>query len=73
MRTYAFQFHFEADREIIAALLKESPEFLSAAGTSVDAVESEAEQHYSTFARMGDRLSVNIATFLMPSATRLAV
>lgn len=73
LRTYGFQFHFEADREIMGALLKESPDFLQQAQTSVEAVETEAEHHYASFARLGDRLSVNIATFLIPSATRLAV
>ncbi|MHC4975143.1 MAG: type 1 glutamine amidotransferase [Planctomycetota bacterium] len=74
MRTMGFQFHFEADRILIADLCQQhGDEMLRCAGVTSEDIEQQAEEHYARFARWADRLCLNIAHFLMPSSTTVAV
>jgi GMP synthase-like glutamine amidotransferase len=66
IRTYAFQYHFECDREMVNAFAAGSAAELAAAGLSVAQVNAEADEHYPRFAICADRLCVNLASFLFP-------
>lgn len=66
MRTYGFQYHFEADRPMMNELLADARSDLHAAGMTTDEFARDAEKKYEMFARLGDRLCVNIATYLIP-------
>jgi len=64
VRTYAFQHHFGADRPIIEDLLKANPESLHRSGFTEQEVREQTERDYDTFARLSDRLCVNLATLV---------
>ncbi len=66
MRSYGFQYHFEADRTIIREILHDSIDALRKVNSAPDHAERQCAQHYEMFARLGDRLCVNIAAFLIP-------
>lgn len=63
LRTYGFQYHFEADEAMALEIHRASGD------TSVSVAELTAQNntHYQTFARLADRVCVNIAAHLMPS------
>ncbi len=63
LRTYGFQYHFEADRAAIGTFLSESSETCARAGCSADQISAQCDKHYDVFARLADRLCVNIAAF----------
>ncbi len=64
LRTYAFQYHFEADRAMIER-------WAAASGKGAE-ISAQCDRHYAGFARLADRLSVNLATFLFPVTSRLS-
>lgn len=66
MRTYGFQYHFEADRDMTRAIAHESRETLHKDGLTGPELEEQMDRHYPSFARLADRLCVNIATYLIP-------
>lgn len=66
MRSYAFQYHFEADRVMIDEFLKDARTDLHQAGVTSDEFAKDAAQKYEMFARLADRLCLNIATYLIP-------
>ncbi|MFM9957589.1 MAG: type 1 glutamine amidotransferase [Phycisphaerales bacterium] len=67
MRTYGFQYHFELDRESANEYMaQEGPEACAAAGVTMDAYRQSMDKHYEMFSRLADRLSVNLATLLIP-------
>jgi len=68
MRTYGFQYHFEADQRMIHQLIDAAQDDLHRAGYTEDEITQQIETTYADFARLADRLCVNIATYLMPSA-----
>jgi len=72
VRTYAFQYHFECDRPMVADLIRAYPKSLQAAGVTEVECNKQADEHYQFFARQADRLCVNIATCLMPAGMVLA-
>lgn len=74
LRTYGFQHHPECDRPMIDALFASDPQSVALAAPRLNAEElaRQAEQHYAEFARISDRLCVNIATYLFPLHQRLA-
>lgn len=73
MKTYGYQFHFEADREQIEAICRGHTDLNQRAGMTAEQVLSQADKHFDAFARAADRLSENIATYLMPAWTRVAI
>lgn len=73
IRTYGFQFHFECDRAMVDSFIAGSADSIAKAGLSPAAVKEQADRHYAMFARIADRLSVNLATFLFPLARRASV
>jgi GMP synthase-like glutamine amidotransferase len=73
LRTYAFQYHFECDREMVDAYAADSGSELAAAGLDAASFAAEADEHYQRFATLADRLCVNIVSYLFPSLQRIAV
>jgi GMP synthase (glutamine-hydrolysing) len=66
MRTYGFQYHIEADRPIIDELMKDARTSLHQAGLTTEEFARQLDERYPAFARLADRLCVNIATYLIP-------
>ena len=66
MRTYGFQYHPECDRPMIDALMKDAKTDLNRAGAATQEFERDAERDYEMYARLGDRLMLSIATYLIP-------
>jgi GMP synthase (glutamine-hydrolysing) len=72
IRTYGFMFHFECDRPMLDALLASSKDMLPSAGTTPSELAVQVDQLYATFARLSDRLCVNLATYLFPVTRKMA-
>ena len=72
IRTYGFLFHFECDRPMAESLLKESAELAGRANKSASGLAGELDQHYATFARVADRLAVNLASFCFPLSRKMS-
>lgn len=70
LRSYGFQYHFEVDRAGVEKLVRSDAECLSRAGLSVEEAMRQAETHYAGFARLADRLCLNLATCLFPRVFR---
>ena len=67
LRTYGFQYHFECDGPMIADYLRSGDEQIARSGiTDIKAALADADARYEDFARVADRLCVNIATYLLP-------
>lgn len=66
MRTYGFQYHFECDRSMIDVYMRDARTDLNRTGATTDEFARDAEQKYEMFARLADRVCVNIATYLIP-------
>jgi len=63
IRTMGFQFHFECDRPMIDAFMREQPDTFRDAGLSASDIHDQSDAHYATYARLSDRLCLNIAAF----------
>ena len=72
IRTLGVQPHFECDREMLDQLAGLCKEQIEKAGGSVEAVRSEVERNYPMYARLSDRLCVNLATLCWPARRKLA-
>ncbi len=72
-RTFAFQFHFELDRPGIEQLASEESALLSAAGVTPADIAAQIDEHYDRFAQIGNRLSLNLASFAFPFSELLSV
>ncbi len=72
LRTYGFLFHFECDRPGAEALVKESAEFAGRANKSASGLAGELDQHYESFARVSNRLCVNLAAFCFPLSRQMS-
>lgn len=70
LRTYAFQYHLECDRAMIEAIARDSAAALAGAGLTVADVLAQADRHYAEFARLADRVCVNLAAYLFPLSRR---
>lgn len=64
LRTYGFQYHFECDRPAIDALMATAP------GGVPAGFAEQAEACYPEYARLADRLCVNIASYAFPLQRR---
>jgi len=71
VRTFGFICHFECDRPLLDAITKASAGDLPAAGITAGEIAAQADQAYPTFARVSDRLSVNLATLCFPLARKM--
>jgi GMP synthase (glutamine-hydrolysing) len=72
LRTYCFQYHFECDRPSVELLCRDDAA-LAAAGLDMTLVKSQADEHYASFARLADRLCVNLAAYLFYVGRRASV
>lgn len=72
VRTYAFQYHFECDRPMTDGLMKASCGDMAKACVTEGDIAAQTEKHYQEYARLSDRLCVNLATYLFPSTRRLS-
>lgn len=70
IRTYGFQYHFEADRAMMERWWADSGAALAKAGVSAGDLAGQCGQHEAAFARLADRLCVNLATYLFPVTER---
>ncbi len=64
MRTVAFQFHPECDRPQLDALLGSGGEGMAKAGLTLQEGTAQVEKAYGTYARVNDRLCVNLITYM---------
>ncbi len=65
LRTYGFQHHFECDRPMIEAYMKDAP-----GGAPAD-LSATLTARYDMYARIAERLCVNIASFVFPLSRRM--
>jgi len=75
IRTFAFQYHFEATHPMIESLAGHpaSRELNERAGLGLEEILAQRDRHYDRFATIADRLCVNLATYEFPFARLLAV
>lgn len=66
LRTYAFQYHFECDLPMIEAWAGASTDDIARTGSTTEAMLREARANYEAYARLSDRLSVNLASLMFP-------
>lgn len=72
IRTYGFQYHFECDRAGIEQMMATHADGLAQAGLSAADLAAQCDAHYGQFARLGDRLCVNIASYAFPFQRKLS-
>jgi GMP synthase (glutamine-hydrolysing) len=72
VRTFGFIPHIECDRPQAEALLAASKGDLPAAGITAGELTAQLDQSYPAFARLSDRLCVNLATYCFPLRRRLS-
>ncbi len=70
LRTFAFAHHFECDGAMIERLIDASAAQLEKLHTSREFAKKDAGARYATFARLADRLCVNLASLCFPLARR---
>lgn len=63
MRTYGFLFHPECDRPLLDTMWNMSSSWFPKVGTSAAAISQQTDAHYPNFARVADRLALNLATY----------
>jgi len=66
LRTYGFQFHFEAERGDVPVLFSDAP----AGSLTGDAADADVQ--YAAFDRVATRLCSNLATYLIPLQHRMS-
>jgi GMP synthase-like glutamine amidotransferase len=72
IRTYAFAFHFEVDRPLMERLIEESKADLVGAGVTQSELKVQIDQQYDRYARLADRLCVNLTTYCLPFTKKLS-
>ncbi|MFM9995830.1 MAG: type 1 glutamine amidotransferase [Phycisphaerales bacterium] len=72
IRTYGFQYHFEADRAMMERWWADDAATLARCGASSGDLARACDANYPGFARLADRLCVNLGTFLFPVMTRIS-
>lgn len=74
MRSYGFQYHFEVDGALIEQYVRCDKGELHKAGTSAEAIARDLRGPAGErFARLSDRLCLNLATYLIPRVACAAV
>lgn len=72
LRSYGFQYHFECDRDLIERYARRYAATLQRLGLSAETLLDQADACYERYARLGDRLCVNLTTLLFPVLDRLS-
>jgi GMP synthase-like glutamine amidotransferase len=70
VRTFAFQYHFECDQALIEAIVASDRDDLGKAGTTEGEIRAQMDQQYPTYARLSDRLCVNLASMAFAPLVR---
>ncbi len=70
LRTYGFQYHFEADHAMMERWWADSGPLLAKTGVSPGDLAAQCDRHYAMFARLADRLCLNLTTYLFPVLKR---
>lgn len=73
LRTFGSIAHFECDREMTTDLIRRSQEDAKAAGLRVEDLLASIDKNFEMYARLSDRLCVNLATYLFPLQRRIAI
>lgn len=73
IRTYAFQYHFECDKDMVVSFAENSQDELRACGLDLGAIKAQADEHYDRFGIVSNRLCVNLASYLFPALHRASV
>jgi len=66
LTTYAFQYHFEWNREELETVISENESMLREAGCDPDELRRQTDEHYELYRHLGDRLGHMLATLLFP-------
>ena len=64
LTTYAFQYHFEWNKDDLTTVLGDP--FITRTGHDPQVIQQDIAKHYTTYRRLGDRLSENITELLFP-------
>jgi GMP synthase (glutamine-hydrolysing) len=72
LRTYGFLFHFECDAEMLERYAAEDQDLMQAAGLTAGEFRVQIDRLYADYARVSDRLCVNLATFGFPFQVKLS-
>lgn len=72
LRTYGFQYHPECDRVMIEEFGRRGRAELAAIGIGESDMRAQLDRHYASFARLADRLCLNLARNLFPLSRRLS-
>lgn len=73
IRTYGFMCHFECDRTMVDGLMNDCKDPMERCGTTPSEVKVQADQQYDRYARVSDRLCVNLATLCFPLQRKVPV
>jgi GMP synthase-like glutamine amidotransferase len=68
-RTFGFQYHFESDGPMLEYFEATDQELMAEAGVNGSNFRAQAVEHYDMFARVADRLCINLVTFAFPFST----
>jgi GMP synthase (glutamine-hydrolysing) len=71
LRTYGYMCHFECDKAMVEALMDECRGQMERCGTTPGEVRVQLDQEYEKFARVSDRMCVNLATLCFPLQRRI--
>lgn len=72
LRTYGFQYHFECEMGMIESFLRSGdPQIAQSGITNVENAIESAKLQYNEYARVSDRLCVNLAEYLLPVTREL--
>lgn len=66
LRTYAFQYHFECDLRMIESFLESGEPQIALAGVDPGRAMDDARVVCEEYARLSDRICVNLTSFLFP-------
>ncbi len=66
MRSFGFQYHFECDRQMIDAMVADAQALLHRSGVTTQEFEQQAQASYERFARLADRLCLNLVNYAIP-------
>ena len=71
MRTYGFQYHFECDLPMIESFFRPDEALMKRAGVTVEDGVAAARREYQEYGRIGERLCVNLATYLFSVSRKI--
>jgi GMP synthase-like glutamine amidotransferase len=70
LRTFGFQYHPECGQEGLKALARSSGTIAGKAGVNPEFVDKQIVDQYQTYARLSERLALNVVTYCFPLERR---